>query len=56
MKIKLHKKKISKGVFSEFKKLNSDNNNFNKIILLDKNFKFQLTKATENEKLDRYFF
>ena len=41
---------------SEFKKLNSDNNNFNKIILLDKNFKFQLTKAIENKNWKDIFF
>ena len=34
-------KKISKGVFDEFKKFNSTNNSFNKIVLLDKDFKFQ---------------
>ncbi len=48
--------KISKGVFDEFKKLNSANNNFNKIVLLDKNFKFKLTEATENEKWTDIFF
>ena len=48
--------KISKGVFDEFKKLNSANNSFNKIVLLDKNFKFKLTKATENEKWTDIFF
>ena len=53
---KTSQKKISKGVFSEFKKLSSDNNNFNKIILLDKNFKFQLTKATENKNWKDIFF
>ena len=49
-------KKNSKEVFSEFKKLNSANNNFNKIILLDKNFKFQLSKAIENENWTDIFF
>ena len=49
-------KKISKGVFDEFKKLNSANDNFNKIVLLDKNFKFKLTEATENEKWTDIFF
>ena len=46
--------KISKD-FDEFKKLNSANNNFNKIVLLDKNFKFKLTKATENENGQIFF-
>ena len=50
------KKNIKRSIFSEFKKLNSANNNFNKIVLLDKNFKFQLTKATENENWTDIFF
>ena len=49
-------KKISKGVFDEFKKLNSANNSFNKVVLLDKDFKLQLTKATENENWTDIFF
>ncbi len=49
-------KKDSKEVFSEFKTLNSADNNFKKIILLDKNFEFQLTKAIENENWTDIFF
>ncbi len=49
-------KKISKGVFDEFKKFNSTNNSFNKIVLLDKDFKFQLTKARKNKNWKDIFF
>ena len=49
-------KKISKGVFDEFKKISSTNNSFNKIVLLDKDFKFQITKARENENWNDIFF
>ena len=49
-------KKYQKGYLVNLKKLNSANNNFNKIVLLDKNFKFQLTKAKENENWTDIFF
>ena len=52
----ISQKKISKGVFDDFKKFNSTDDSFNEIISLDKNFKFKLTKARENDNWTDIFY